>query len=137
MKRSILLLIVLSFFLGFNNSDTEDKLSYFRYGNIQELDKYLSYLKQKVKESPDLLLEEIHYPFSLYEEGELMRIYTTKAEAKDEMKNILPPKVISAIQDQKVDNIDVDYQGIIIGEGQVWLDYDDGYSCYYIKAISK
>ncbi len=135
-NKKIIFLIICAFLLiGAKNETIESRLSFFELGSIEEVKTYLVSLQQIASMSYELLLKEFQYPFSLHENGKIIKTYTTEVEARKDIDVILTSSVLMALKSQKVDDLFINYQGIMIGDGEIWLNYakEGG---YYIKAIN-
>lgn len=68
----------------------------------------------------------VRYPLVLYDSGTPLRQYAEAAEVTADFKLIFTPQVCDAIQSARYDTLFVNWQGVMIGRGEVWLGSDDG-----------
>lgn len=54
-------------------------------------------------------------------QGKISRQFTSRQEVLDNYPEIFTPQVQAAIQKQKVDKLFVNWQGVMVGNGEVWL----------------
>ncbi len=54
-------------------------------------------------------------------QGKISRQFTSRQEVMDNYPEIFTPQVQAAIQKQKVDKLFVNWQGVMVGNGEAWL----------------
>lgn len=82
--------------------------------------------------------EWVSYPIKVTADGEEMSISTAEQFA-EHYDNILTEEIQGAILDQKWADLFVNYQGIMFGNGQVWLNgicKDDACAEFDVKVIT-
>ncbi len=93
-----------------------------------EAARFLSSL-QNATETADRrqLLGMIRYPFTIWKSGKRQRCYRGMAELESDLHRVMTPKVIKAVRAATFDSLFVNYQGVMIGNGEVWFSKrDDG-----------
>jgi hypothetical protein len=76
----------------------------------------------------------VHYPFTTYDSGEPLKTYDTAEELLNDFDQVITPAVIKAMAEASYDDLFVNYQGVMLGNGQVWLQpFDEGIK---IRAIN-
>lgn len=116
---------------------TEERLSRFAY--IQSADDardFISRLQELVaKHDRAGLVALVRFPFTNYvTPGKPRRIYKTQAEFLKDFDRIFTNKVLSAVREAKYEDIFVNYQGAMFGNGTIWFSQSDG--TIKIKAIN-
>lgn len=96
---------------------------------------YLMKLKKLAADSPELLAEEVIFPFSLYERGRIKKTYADVKAFRKDRKKIFNKKVLNAIMLQKEADLFRDDQGMMIGNGELWCRTADE-EAYKIYAIN-
>lgn len=82
----------------------------------------------------DAIANLVRYPFTTYDAGSVQKEYVSSKEFISDFDNIVTASVISAMKDASYDELFVNYQGAMIGDGEVWfMGYDEGIR---IKAIN-
>lgn len=64
--------------------------------------------------------ELVSYPISVKVNGKKIRIKSTKAFV-EHYDGIMTPEITKAVTDQKYQDLFVNYEGIMFGDGQVWI----------------
>lgn len=81
------------------------------------------------------LVEFVRFPFSTYSNGKVRHTYSGPADLLDDVEHVFTPGVLRAIGDARYETMFVNYQGVMIGNGEVWFDRrEDGIK---IKAINR
>ncbi|MGB7251182.1 MAG: hypothetical protein WBC73_19770 [Phormidesmis sp.] len=76
----------------------------------------------------------VHYPFTTYAAGEPLNTYRTPDELLADFDQVVTAPVITAMANADYGSLFVNYQGAMIGDGEVWFSqFDDGIK---IKAIN-
>lgn len=93
----------------------------------REVQDFLNGLKV-ASERNDLkaLAARVRYPFTTYAAGVPLKTYATPTELLADVDRLFTPRVLSAIQEQRVGSLFVNDQGVMIGGGEVWFDGFDG-----------
>ncbi|HEX7897122.1 MAG TPA: hypothetical protein VF950_05150 [Planctomycetota bacterium] len=101
----------------------------------RDVRRFLNELKDSV-DAGDLkaLAALVRYPFTTYKSGIPVRTYANPAELLADRDRVFTPRVLNAILEQRVETLFVNYQGVMIGGGDVWFDGFDGE--IRIKAIN-
>lgn len=80
----------------------------------------------------------VSYPIAVTADGEEMKL-SDAAQFEEHYDNILTDEIKAAITDQKWQDLFVNYQGIMFGNGQVWLNgicKDDKCAEFDVKIIT-
>lgn len=80
----------------------------------------------------------VSYPIAVTADGEAMKL-SDAAQFEEHYDNILTDEIKAAITDQKWQDLFVNYQGIMFGNGQVWLNgicKDDACAQFDVKIIT-
>ena len=86
------------------------------------------------KEDKAAIANLVRYPFTTYKAGEVQREYSDPSELIADFDNVVTAGVLAEIQNASYEDIFVNYQGAMIGNGAVWfMNYDEGIR---IKAIN-
>jgi hypothetical protein len=85
-------------------------------------------------ENRDALIGMIRFPFIRYYHGIPRRRYDSAAEFRGDFERVFSPKVLGAIKRATFESLFANYQGVMIGDGEVWFDErEDGFR---IRAIN-
>lgn len=77
-----------------------------------------------LKKEKDKLANMVHYPLWVYVQKKRRFTRAPMKTPKDFMahiKGILIPKVVAVVEEQKMENIFCNYQGVMLGNGEIWL----------------
>ena len=78
-------------------------------------------LQQAVaKHDPAAVAALVHYPIKVKLHGKPTYLNTPKSFIKN-YDNIITPDIATVIQNQKYENLFINYQGAMFGEGEVWI----------------
>ncbi|HEV2516586.1 MAG TPA: hypothetical protein VGV07_15120 [Devosia sp.] len=80
----------------------------------------------------------VSYPIAVTADGEKMKL-SDAAQFEEHYDNILTDEIKTAIMDQKWQDVFVNYQGIMYGNGQVWLNgicKDDKCGAFDVKVVT-
>ena len=84
----------------------------------------------------DAIANLIHYPFTSYDTGESQNVYSSPAEFLSYFDEIVTNSVLIAMQNASYDALFVNYQGAMIGNGEVWfMKYDEGVRIKSINSL--
>lgn len=102
--------------------ETLKKLEYFQYSSPIRVGQFLIDLKKAAKDRDFVYLaSQIHYPFTTYHVGKVIKTYNNQSDVLSDSKNLFTPQVLQAIESQRCQDIFFRDQGVMIGDGQVWL----------------
>lgn len=104
---------------GINNISEEDAKAF-----IKKLQTTLT--SKQIREVPDKMADLIHYPLRWIKDTKHPKKSTVTVKDKDDFlrhyDEILTPKIKDAIFRETGDNLLINAQGCMIGNGQVWFD---------------
>ena len=64
----------------------------------------------------------IRYPFYLYNNGEVVKTYQDETAILADFDSLFSPGVRSAILSARYENLFINYQGVMVGNGDIWFD---------------
>ncbi|MEM9092840.1 MAG: hypothetical protein AAGC93_29450 [Cyanobacteria bacterium P01_F01_bin.53] len=64
----------------------------------------------------------VHYPFTTYDSGEPLKTYESSAAFLEDFRQVVTPTVIEAMSNAQYSELFSNYQGVMIGNGEVWFD---------------
>lgn len=72
------------------------------------------------------LVNLVHYPFTTYRAGEPNQTYNTPADLLADFDQVITPPVLEAMAIAEYADLFLNYQGAMIGDGEVWFtQFDD------------
>lgn len=90
--------------------------------NPREFEAFFEKVKQLVAKGDKAgVASYVAYPIQVYSEGKKVSI-STQEQFIHQYDQILNSKVRNALQNQKVDQTFVNYQGVMVGNGELWLN---------------
>lgn len=102
----------------------------FSLGGVADSNRVRRFLMdlRDAAEAGDLaaLSARVRLPFRSRKNGKLVRMYATKAALRRDLASLFTPRVLKAIREERYEELFVNYQGIMIGSGEVWFDGFDG-----------
>ena len=101
----------------------------------QEAKDFLSAMKTAaIGEDKDAIANLIHYPFTTYEAGSAQKEYGSSEAFLTDFDEIVTDNVLLAMTNARYEDLFINDQGVMIGDGEVWfMKYDDGIE---IKSIN-
>ncbi|MFK8185803.1 MAG: hypothetical protein AB8B99_20695 [Phormidesmis sp.] len=103
--------------------------------DLQEAEDFLNAMSVAATQgNKEAIANLIHYPFTTYDTGEPQKEYESPAEFLTDFDQVVTDSVLTAMKTASYDDLFVNYQGAMIGNGAVWfMKYDEGVR---IKAIN-
>lgn len=84
----------------------------------------------------DAIASLIHYPFTTYNTDDAQNVYRSPAEFLSHFDEIVTDSVLTAMQNASYEDLFVNYQGAMIGNGEVWfMKYDEGIEIKSINSL--
>ena len=103
-----------------------------------QLRPFLSNLRLAIKNNDKILLSKmVHYPLSVYSSNSKSVKIKNPIEFTRKYDSIVNSKVKSAIINQDFDSLFCNWQGVMIGSGELWLSKIVGSDSIYIITINK
>lgn len=102
----------------------QKRLDYFSYGKYSDVAKCLAEMQKEVSQDPALLLSRLSFPFSLHDSGEVSQTFENISEARKNIDVIITKDVITSLLNQNPEDLFINYQGIMIGDGRIWFVTD-------------
>ena len=120
-----------------NSGGTDNRYYTAGIDDPSDFEEFFRYLQEQVaSDSQDIVAEYIAYPVNVMINGSKTAI-TTKSEFVENYDSIFTEEVKSAFLNQKVKEIVVSYQGIMVDQGKLWFNkLKDTKHKYSIYAIS-
>lgn len=82
------------------------------------------------------LVNLVHYPLTTYSGGEPVKTYETPAELMADFDQVITPAVIEAMANAQYADLFLNYQGAMIGNGEVWFaQFDNGIKISAINSL--
>ena len=118
-----------------SDDDLETRLAMAGIEGPQEAKEFLEAMRIAAeKEDRVAIAALIHYPFKTYETGVVQAEYESPTAFLVDFDQIVTDDVLSAMQMASYEDLFVNYQGAMIGNGAVWfMKYDEGVR---VKAIN-
>jgi hypothetical protein len=90
--------------------------------NPKEVKTFLEILKRAIKsDDRELIGSLIKYPFVVYNLGKTIKSYSNKSELLNDFNIIFTDKVKMAILNASYQSLFINYQGAMIGNGEIWF----------------
>ncbi len=114
--------------------------------NPAEFEKTFNDVKAAIeKDEKETVADYINYPLNVNETSKDNKVTTTKIKSKEDfIKNydsIITGKVKKSMINQKVEDTFVNYQGVMVGDGEIWFkpisNQTDGSVKYLIITVNK
>jgi hypothetical protein len=103
-----------------NVSESETRIAEF--SNEDEIKNFLKELQVNIKNNDkNKVANMIDYPFKTYNEGNVT-IYKNANSIIEEWDKLFTDQVRNAILNQKYEGIFYNYQGVMIGSGEIWFN---------------
>jgi hypothetical protein len=104
-----------------NNGDSGCDLFIANFDNIEEFTNFFSQLKLASKTNDaKKIADSIIYPLTVKVEGKPVTLKNS-SEFLNQFKKIWTKDVSSALAGQEVSKLFCNYQGVMIGNGQIWI----------------
>ena len=115
--------------------DPTDRLFLANITNPQDARDFLEQMRSAATAlDREALARLVHYPFSTYDNGTIVKTYATPADLLLDFEQIFTPRVITAMRNAQYSELFVNSQGAMISSGIVWFfQYPEGIK---IKAIN-
>jgi hypothetical protein len=76
---------------------------------------------------PQAIAALVHYPFAIYDNGNIVKTYETSADLLADFDQVVTPSVITAMSQATYEDLFINYQGAMISNGAVWFgQFDEG-----------
>ncbi|MEL6814758.1 MAG: hypothetical protein AAFP03_08080 [Cyanobacteria bacterium J06598_3] len=86
------------------------------------------------EQSRDAIARLVHYPFTTYDAGEVVETYNAPEDLLVDFEQVVTQPVLNAMREVQYESLFANYQGVMIGNGEVWFsEFDEGLK---IKAIN-
>lgn len=79
------------------------------------------------EQSRDAIARLVHYPFTTYEAGEIVETYNAPEDLLVDFEQVITQPVLDAMREVRYESLFANYQGVMIGNGEVWFsEFDEG-----------
>ncbi|WP_052676052.1 stalk domain-containing protein [Paenibacillus sp. IHBB 10380] len=104
----------------------------------QEFEAFFSKVQKRVADGDKAgVADLVHYPLNVNSNGKTA-VIKTKQQFINEYDQIMTDKVQKALKNQEVQNTFVNYQGVMVGDGEIWFNVSNkDPHTFYIYAINK
>lgn len=100
--------------------ETDERIDVL-YGHHDAYHRFLKELQQYVSDkNQEKISELVAYPIKVKIKS-VNKTIRDKKEFIENYEKILTPKILKVISDQKYENLFVNYEGIMIGNGEIWF----------------
>jgi len=108
-------------------NDPGDRFSLAGIDDPEEARRFLGLLQGAVAGGDSgALASVVRYPFTIWSRGKPKRIYRTRAELTADFERVFTSKVLQAIRRATFGSLFVNWQGVMIGDGEIWFDKREG-----------
>ena len=76
-------------------------------------------------QNQEAIADLVRYPFTTYDTGEPLKTYESSAALLEDFNQVVTPTVIEAMRNAQYSELFSNYQGVMIGNGEVWFDQVD------------
>lgn len=118
-----------------DRSDPTDRLWLAEITDPQAVVTFLENLRSAAGSNDrQALVRLVHYPFITYNRGIVINRYNTPEDLLVDFDQVFTPKVLTAIDNAQYNNLFINSQGVMIGNGELWFfQYPEGIR---IKAVN-
>jgi hypothetical protein len=100
---------------------TDKQLHLAGFDNADEVREFLQRLQQaEAKGDREAIVTFVRFPFTRY--SQVKKRYKSKAELLTDFDKVFTAKVLDAIRAGRFETLFLNYQGAMIGDGEVWFD---------------
>jgi hypothetical protein len=113
---------------------TDDQLRIAGFDNANEVREFLQNLQHaEARDDREAMVALVRFPFASYSHGEARKRYESKEALLADFDSVLTAQVRAQIRAARFETLFFNYQGAMIGNGEVWFNKDRNIA---IKAVN-
>jgi hypothetical protein len=114
---------------------TDEQLHIAGFDKADEVRQFLQRLQRaQAKGDSEAIVTFVRFPFTRYSHGKVQKRYKSKAELLTDFDLVFTAMVLDGIRAARFETLFLNYQGAMIGDGEVWFDKRAGEIA--IKAVN-